>query len=172
LEAYPKRFPRTYPLFRASIQQQAIGWQHFLKGRIATSIIDYQEQYYRAREHPTDTGQAWAKKLIQQLWGHFFDIWKFRCDERHRLDTSKVSKQHAHRVHGRVRACYASLPNIPMTIRSLHYFTKPVDAQLDNSTRRLEEWLAHTEPLIQHGLTAMAQQENEYPDIRNYFQPI
>jgi hypothetical protein len=123
--AIAHRFPRTHPLCRASTQQQAIGWQHFMHGRIATAIIDYQEQYHRDRDSPAnDTGQAWAKKLIHKLRGHFHEVWQFRCDERHKLDQSKVSKQHTFRVHGRVRACYAALPDLPIAIRSHHYFTK------------------------------------------------
>ena len=169
----PARFARTHPLFRASIHQQAIGWQHFLKGRIATAIIDYQEQYYRARERPAkDTGKAWAKKLIHQLWGHFYEVWKFRCDERHKLDTSKVSKQHTHRVHGRARACYAALPDLPICTRSHHYFTKTLEAQLDTSTRKIEEWLAHAEPIIQQGRADLAQHALTHPDIRDYFPRI
>jgi hypothetical protein len=65
----------THPLYRESIQQQAIGWQHFLRGRIATSLVTYQEKYYRDREQPsTVTGESWAKKLMQQVWAHFFDM--------------------------------------------------------------------------------------------------
>jgi hypothetical protein len=57
------RTPRTNPLHRAAQRQERIGWQHFLRGRIAQTIIDYQEKYYRDRERPdTDTGHSWAKK--------------------------------------------------------------------------------------------------------------
>jgi hypothetical protein len=163
------KLPRNHPLFQASIQQQAIGWQHFLRGRIATTIIEYQEQYYRDRESDANhTGQAWAKKLIRKLWGHFHDVWKVRCDERHKLDKNKVSKQHTHRVHGRARACYAALPEMPLAIRSHHYFTT-IEAQLDTGTRKIEEWLAHAEPLIQQGRAEMAQDIDTQHDIREYF---
>jgi hypothetical protein len=64
----PQRFPRARPLFRASVQQQAIGWKHFLCGQIATTIIEHQEQHCRDREQPAkDTGKTWAKKLINKL---------------------------------------------------------------------------------------------------------
>jgi hypothetical protein len=171
--AHPKRFPRTHPLHRASIQQQAIGWKHFLQGQIATSIIDYQEKHCRDRERPAkETGLAWAQNLIQQLWGHFYNVWKFRCDERHKLDKSKVSKQHTHRVHGRARACHTALPDLPIEIRSHHYFAKTIDKQIDQDTRKIEEWLAHAEPLVQQGIAKMAQTTSALPDIRDYFPAI
>jgi hypothetical protein len=99
--AIAHRFSCTHPLFRASTHQQAIGWQHFLHGRMATAIIEHQEKCCRDRDSPAnDTGQAWAKKLIHKLWGHFHEVWQFRCDERHKPDQSKVSKQRTFRVHG------------------------------------------------------------------------
>ena len=166
------RFPRTHSMHRAATHQQAIGWQHFLRGRIATSIIDFQETYHRDREHDDKhTGHAWAKKLINTLWGHFHAVWKLRCDERHKLDTDNVSKQHTFRVHGRARACYAALPDMPLAIRSHHYFTT-IEAQLDTGTRKIEEWLAHAEPLIQQGRADMAQEADTQPDIRAYFQRL
>jgi hypothetical protein len=166
----PQRFPRAHPLYRASIQQQAIGWKHFLRGQIATSIIEHQEQCYRDRERPAkDTGKTWAKKLINQLWGHFYEIWKFRCDERHKLDGNRVSKQHTHRVHGRARACYTALPDLSIAIRSNHYFQKTQDQQLDQETRKIEDWLIHAEPLIQQGLAEKEQLADALPDIRDYF---
>ena len=136
-------------MHHATTYQHTIGWQHFLRGRIATSIINYQEKYYRNREQdPKHTRQAWAKKLIHKLWGHFHDVWKLRCVERHKLDTNKVSKQHTFRVYGQARACYAALPEMPLAIRSHHYFTT-IEAQLDTGTRKIAEWLTHAEPLIQ-----------------------
>jgi hypothetical protein len=168
--AHPKLFPRTHPLHRASIHQQAIGWKHFLRGQIATSIIDHQEKKCRDHERPAkETGLSWAKKLIQQLWGHFYDVWKLRCNERHKLDKSKVSKQHTHRVHGRARACYTALPDSPIEIRSHHCFAKTIEKQIDQETRKIEEWLAHAEPLVQQGIADMALTTAALPDILDHF---
>jgi hypothetical protein len=167
----PLRHPRNHPLHHESQHQQAIGWQHFLQGRIAQSILDYQEKYYRDRERPeTDTGTSWAKKLISHLWGHFFDVWKFRCDERHALDIDRVSLQHTQRVHSRTRAVYSVLDQLPAEIRSSHYFDETLDIQIGHKTRAIELWLAHTEPLVQQGLAEAAQAiATGHQDIRAYF---
>jgi hypothetical protein len=162
-------------LFHASVQQQAIGWKHFLCGQIATTIIDHQEQCCRNRERPAkDTGKTWAKKLINKPWGHFYEVeaWKFRCNERHKLDGNKVSKQHTHRAHGRARACYTALPGLSTAIRSNQCFKKTQDKQLDQETSKIEEWLIHAEPLIQQGLAKMAQLADAHPDIRDCFPAI
>jgi hypothetical protein len=111
----PYRLPRTHTLSQAAQHQQDIGWQHFLSGRIAKSLIQYQEQYYCwARERPhTEIGRTWIKKLLQQIWGHFFAIWKSHCEARHEVDTDRISKQHKHQVQARVRACYAQIDQLP-----------------------------------------------------------
>jgi hypothetical protein len=83
---------------------------------------------------PTDSSKAWAKNLTQRIWAHFLDVWKLRCDKRHELDTSRVSKQHTHRVIGRAQACYAVLPDLPGVIRLHRYFDKTINEQLDTDT--------------------------------------
>jgi hypothetical protein len=167
----PHRTARTNPLYRASVHQQAIGWQHFLRGRIAQSIIDYQEVYYRERERPpTENGQTWAKKLIQVLWTHFFAVWKTRCDKRHELDVNHVSQQHTAKVQARVRAAFSVLERLPVATRNSHYFDKTMEHQIMQPTRALEIWLAHAEPLIQQGLVEAAQAiATGHFDIREYF---
>ena len=130
----PHRLPRTHPQCRESREQAAIGWQNFLRGHIATSLIDYQEAYFRARERPADeNGQLWAKKLITTLWSLFFDTWKLWCDERRARDKDNVSEQHTFRVHARIRAACSALPGLPAAIRSLHWFEPTLDTQLDLS---------------------------------------
>ena len=61
---------------------------------------------------------------------------------------------------------------MPLSIRSHHYFTT-IEAQLDTGTRKIEEWLAHAEPLIQQGRADMAHDAADtQPDIRAYFQRL
>jgi hypothetical protein len=166
--------PRTHPLAHEARHQQAIGWRHFLQGRIAQSIIDYQEQYYRERERPeTETGEIWIKKLIQVLWAYFFDVWKIRCEKRHELDNNRVSRQHTHRVHARTRAVYAVLDQLPAEIRNSHHFDEDLTTQIGHDTRVIETWLAHTEPLVQQGLAETAQGiATGHYDIRDFFMPL
>jgi hypothetical protein len=121
----PHHVGRTHPLYHASIEQQRIGWQQFLRGHIAESLVNYQEQYYRDRERPaTETGKKWAKKMIQQVWAHFLDVWKLRCAKRHEIDKNRVSRQHTHKIQARTRAIYAVLDQLPGATRSSHYFDK------------------------------------------------
>jgi hypothetical protein len=140
------------------------GWKHFLRGQIATLIIECQEQCHRDRERPAkDTGKTWAKNLINQSWGHFYEAWKFRCDERHELDGNKASKQR------RACACCTALPGLPIAICSNHCFQKTQNQQLDQETRKTEDWLIHAEPLTQQGLAKKEQLADALPDVRDCF---
>jgi hypothetical protein len=134
-------------------------------------MIAYQEQYYRDRERPpADSGQTWAKKLISLLWNNFIDVWKIRCDKRHELDIHRVSQQHTAKVHARVRAAYGAIERLPATIRNSHYFAQTMDTKLAQTTRELDLWLAHAEPIIQQGLAEVAQTiAAGHFDIREYF---
>jgi hypothetical protein len=166
---------RHHPLARESRDQFAIGWQNFLCGHVAQSLIDYQEAYFRAREWlDTETGHTWGAKLIATRWTYFFAIWKLRCNERHAQDEHRVSKQHLFRVHARTQAVYASMPDLPVEIRSLHWFASTLDTQeLALGLRHLEVWLAHTETLVKQGLAETAiLVDTGHQDIRSYFQPI
>jgi hypothetical protein len=112
-------------------------------------------------------------KLIKVLWTHALAVWKLRCDERHKLDANHVSQQHTHRVHARVRAIYNVIDRLPAVTRLSHFFTPTLESQLEQSTRNLELWLAHTEPLTQHGLAESARTTAAgHKDIRHYFRPL
>jgi hypothetical protein len=49
---------------------------------------------------------------------------------------------------------------------------KTIDQQIDQQTRKIEEWLVHAEPLAQQGIAEMAQTTVALPDIRDYFPAI
>ena len=58
-------------------------------------------------------------------------------------------------------------------MRSLHWFDLTLDKQLDLSTRQLEVWLVHTEPLAQKGLAETTRYLLAgHTDFRDYFAPI
>jgi hypothetical protein len=65
------------------------------------------------------------------------------------------------------------LDQLPAEARSSHYFDETFDTLLGHTTRIMETWLAHTEPLVQHGLAEAAQTvATGHLNIRDYFFPI
>jgi hypothetical protein len=163
---------------RTHIAQSLIDYQekYYRDRESDQSLIDYQEKYYRDRGEPpaTDTGLSWAKKMIQTVWAHFFEVWQLRCDKRHELDQNCTSQQCTNKVHAITRAIYAVLVQLPAEIRSSLYFDKELVAQIDQPTRTIGVWLAHhSEPLVQQVLAEAAQTvATGHLDIREYFMPL
>lgn len=62
---------------------------------------------------------------------------------------------------------------LPVETHSSHYFEQNLEAKLDQpTTRDLEVWIAHTEPLIQQGLAEAAQATGTaHLDTHDYFLP-
>ena len=69
-------------MHRAATHQHAIGWQHFLRGRIANSIIEYQEKYHRDREH-----DQWFREHNQWFRDPTFNLRFSRTHSMHRAAT-------------------------------------------------------------------------------------
>jgi hypothetical protein len=84
----------------------------------------------------------------------------------HHVNTRITSK------HALPRAIFAVIDQLPAETRSSHYFDDDLEAQIAISTRDVEIWLAHTEPLVQQGLAEAAQTiATGHLDIREYFRP-
>jgi hypothetical protein len=118
----------------------------------------------------------WAKKLLQQIWGHFFAVWKSRCEARHEVDTDRISRQHKYRVQARVRVCYTQIDQLPADTRA--WFPHNIlEAKLhDNKMYQLEVWwLAHADPLVKQGLAeapAQAAVATGHLRFRHFFPAI
>jgi hypothetical protein len=73
-------------------------------------------------------------------------------------------------VHARNRAICAAVDQLTADTRSSHHFDPELDEQLEEPTRTLEVWLAHTEPLVQHGLAEAAHAiATGHLDVRDCF---
>ena len=74
---------------RDAIQEQdRIGWEHFLLGRISTKIRDYQQRHYE-HQNSKKTGSAWCSKLINQLWLMLWKMW----EHRNHINNSTITPQ-------------------------------------------------------------------------------
>ena len=68
--------------------QDAIGWENFLFGRITVDMAAYQQVHY-TRIRKKNTGDAWLSKLINQLWLVMFKMW----DHRNKINNTTVTKK-------------------------------------------------------------------------------
>ena len=58
-------------------EQDSIGWENFLFGRVTSSMATYQQQHFdniKSQRH----GSAWLSKTIRQLWLIMWKMWNHR----------------------------------------------------------------------------------------------
>ena len=57
--------------------QDQLGWENFLMGRIAPSLGAYQQVHY-THTGSRRTGDSWTSQLITQLWQVMWKMWEHR----------------------------------------------------------------------------------------------
>ena len=68
----------AHPALREAIaEQDSIGWENFLLGRVSTKFITVQQVHY-TNIGSRKTGSKWATKLIRQLWLVVWKMWEHR----------------------------------------------------------------------------------------------
>jgi hypothetical protein len=72
-------------------EQDKIGWDNLIKGRMVRQWIEYVKQHIQ-NENIKLKASAWAPKIIQALWDHMLRLWKYRNGALHEKDTKKVAQ--------------------------------------------------------------------------------
>ena len=80
---------RDKQIRKAIRDQNDIGWEQFLLGRISYRWSNIQLTYYQKR-HMKKTGEKWAEKLIQYIWKLHWGIWNHRNEILHDGDNHTV----------------------------------------------------------------------------------
>jgi hypothetical protein len=72
-------------------QQDKIGWDNLIKGRMGRQWIEYVKQHIH-NENIKLKASDWAPKMIQALWDHMLRLWQYRNDELHENNKKKVAQ--------------------------------------------------------------------------------
>jgi hypothetical protein len=70
--------PLDSTLIQANEQQGAIGWRHFLKGRLTITWGEIINNHIAANEIPSSSAEQLGIKLIQLNWKHILQLWYTR----------------------------------------------------------------------------------------------
>ena len=74
--------------------QNDIGWENFIVGRISKCWGEAQEIYYRFRKMDRKhSGATWATKMVQIMWGYAEDIWLQRNECTYGVGVEALHKQ-------------------------------------------------------------------------------
>ena len=101
------------PTEKALKEQNEIGWDHFMLGRISQQWKTLQEKYYK-RLNLRKTGDTWARELIKEIWSLHWTIWNQRNETLHNTGNHKVlgTKEYEREIQKELTEGYAFLlPN-------------------------------------------------------------
>jgi hypothetical protein len=69
-------------------EQDTIGWDNLIKGRVGRQWIEYVKQHIN-NENVKLKALDWAPKMIQALWDHMLRLWQYQNNAPHENDTKK-----------------------------------------------------------------------------------
>ena len=131
--------------------QSAIGWDQLLFGRLAISMVDWQQDHLSSLkiDHRRFTGDIWSKRIISALWQHIISLWHFRCEKMYGNTPTDKIRVHKSQLLHTVAKLHAQKHVLPVDDHSLF----PTMAELQKKRlSTLETWIAMVDPLITHYL--------------------
>lgn len=140
------------PSLRAAIiDQDRIGWQHILYGRLATSMITHSESYFRHNNESTSrfNGKQWGRKTITAIWQIMLQLWKTRNDIIHDHQTQAQNTLQQQILTERVTNCFRHKDQVTANDR-MHIFNSTAEELLQKDTRTIKAWLTTAERVIRH----------------------
>jgi hypothetical protein len=149
---FSERFPTGYSTtsYADLIEQQnAIGWDHFLGGKVSTDWEMIQQQYAR-RYGLVKKSEGWLVRLIRLMAQSCHTLWESRNSCRHGGNSATRAQIQSDQVHREIQCLYLLGDKVLSTDRPL--FMNTVEEHLTQSTAQLRAWIQHNKKLICHSV--------------------
>ena len=130
-----KLFPT---LLNIQQRQEAIGWNHFARGRISKQIIDYMYLFYQSI-NSKKTSRSWANSIIKINLEVHLDEWKNYCNiiQEIQPNTNKIDTQiHQDLIH-EVSSLHRHVIGLPHELSK--WFAKDITKYTELNTNSSEE---------------------------------
>jgi hypothetical protein len=124
--------------------QTAIGWQHFLFGRLSKEWSTAQRLHIMAEDQNADkySGPAWSAKIITHLWRAILAHWGVRNEALHGVKVTASTKRA--RIKPLIRQLYARKHELLRHDQIM--FRKPLETRLQQPLSVLSVWLSVATP--------------------------
>ncbi|MGH7974113.1 MAG: hypothetical protein ACREBR_01205 [bacterium] len=120
--------------------QSSIGWEHFLRGRIALKWKMAQQAYLQEIDAPRSfTAERWTKKLIRSAWNYSLTIWLSRNQEIYGRNEAEQFALRKETVIKEVMFLYEG-DRARVSVEHRQLFAMPLDLRLLQTTNQLEQW--------------------------------
>ena len=170
---FSDRFPHNTSNKKLNVlidQQTAIGWDHFMRGKLSKEWGPAQYRYAR-RYNLIDASKNWQVRLNRMLANASFKAWQTRNGCRHGIDSAtkqQASQEQAHReLH-----CLYSFQHMVLP-QDTALFRTSIETHLQESTSQIRTWIIHNKKLITHSVQiAKAQERLHIKRIQSFFPVI
>ena len=141
--------------------QEAVGWTHFVQGRLSIYLGKAQGEYYHMNPDLNTkkymTGLNWTKLMIGALIDMALVMWKNRCNSLHSSTKEEKVKKKKEKLRDRLEWCYRNSHKIPERYHNL--FRMDIDTLCKKiSLYYLQQWIgtfqAHSDQAIREQLRA------------------
>ena len=119
---------------------RSLTYDTVLEGLLPTSIINYQENFFRQDKSSRKTGTIWAKKVHKSMWALVKALWKGQNEHFH--DAQRIEElQGRPHVINLIKAEYnLGLHRLPACEFSMNFST-PVESLITRPLSTLKHWL-------------------------------
>ena len=160
----------TNPYTRLRESQDTIGWDHFLRGKLARGWT-HQQYVYASKHSLLDDSKHWRTWLIRYMANYSFSIWDTRNKQRHGRDTASNQQKDLIQAHRDIRALYALRDQVLPQDRDL--FCASIDAHQLRPLAALCGWLTLNRDLIRFSVrTAALQAKSGTKPISTFFSSV
>lgn len=123
-------------------QQDSIGWDNLLKGRLANQWKKKQTEHLQSLniENPERKGKQWPRLIVHVLWDKFLELWQARNQHKHGLDTCSKSIAKRNQVLLELQMAYAKRHLMRPSDKRIFQSTHEAHSTL--STISMSNWLA------------------------------
>ena len=129
----------------AITQQNAIGWDNFIKGRWSKEWRKLQALHYEAnplaKPNQHENATAWATSSVRLMWEKWYELWESRNHDRHGFDSATRAEKTRLQAMREIEMLYETAELIPHQTGSNDFFDTPLEQLFIQPTHSLTNWL-------------------------------
>ena len=141
--AIQERGESLNPYIQLRQSQDKIGWDQFLRGKLATDWNRLQHRYAR-KNSKVEQSKNWLSWLIRYMASQFHSLWISRNKDRHGHDTAAQHQSKLAQARREISSLYSHRDHVLPHDRDL--FCASLEAHLLQPLSQLHSWLALNKP--------------------------
>jgi hypothetical protein len=137
----------------AFAHQSAIGWGHFLRGRISLHWKSCTADYYKIRQPGEPHNPSlWMRKTVEAIWQIFLKIWLTRNGELYGKNYEEQREIALETTRSKVTRIYKDAKHYVNNEESCMLHSRPLEQILNWTKSHLDAYLATAEVIVEQNV--------------------